>query len=370
MKKLEKFMERNWSLNKVLMSSVAALLAATGAFAAEASSDQKSCQEQPGPFAFCYPKDVGLACPNDFYAHGQFLLMRTAEDGLEYATINNEGTTTFPLEGGDIQGFHSDGHSWKWDYGVRAGFGFYMGKDLWNVETQWTHVSSHQNASSALRNGSFLAHQLPPGTDTTECTRSSEQLKVKYDTLDVTMGKPFHASRYFILQPMFGIRAGWIDQHTLSRYAGPITIADHTQDGAEAKGKNDFWGVGLRSGFTSEYILGSGWSLNASLCGALLYGKFDVDQNCPLANDEASYALHQDLYTVVPNMDISLGISYGRLFDKDKYRITVKVAYEFHQWWKQMRMHRFFDASQAVAHETSNGDLSLNGLSFAVQFDF
>ncbi|MEI6242116.1 MAG: Lpg1974 family pore-forming outer membrane protein [Chlamydiota bacterium] len=368
-------METKWSLNKVLMSSVAALLAATGTFAAEASSDQKSCQEQPGPFAFCYPRDVGLACPNDFYAHGQFLLMRSAEDGLEYAISNTNGTDNFPLDGGTISGYHSNGHSWKWDYGVRAGFGFYMGKDLWNVEAQWTHVKTHENNSTMVRAGCLDAYWLPADVDASAITRSSAQWRVKYDTFDVSFAKPFHASRYFVLQPQVGIRAAWIDQHYLARYAGSIMDHDGTyiQDGAEMKGKNDFWGVGLRSGFTSEYILGSGWSLHTSINGALLYGKFHLDQECPIEGtegDDLSTEIHHDPYVVVPNMDISLGLGWGHLFDHDKYRFSIKVAYEFHQWWKQMRLRRFFDTGEPVSNETVYGDYSLNGLSFAVQFDF
>ena len=50
----------------------------------------------------------------------------------------------------------------------------------------------------------------------------------------------------------------------------------------------------------------------------------------------------------------------------------MQIAYEFHKWWNQNQMRRFFDDGVAIAGNdvVSRGDLSLNGLSFGLMMDF
>ena len=66
--------------NKLFVALVATLLAATTAYAIPKGPCDKPkdvcCEEPaPGPFAFNYPKDVGLSCPRDFYLYADFLIM-------------------------------------------------------------------------------------------------------------------------------------------------------------------------------------------------------------------------------------------------------------------------------------------------------
>ena len=56
------------------------------------------CEEAVGPFAFSYPKDVGLSCPRNFYLHGEFLWMKPSEEGLEYAIDQNFVNPGAPAE--------------------------------------------------------------------------------------------------------------------------------------------------------------------------------------------------------------------------------------------------------------------------------
>ena len=74
-------MKSRWNIlfKKLLMSSVVGLLASTSIYAAERGLGNKRdvCPDdmKPGPFAFTYAKDIGLACPSDFYAFGEYLLI-------------------------------------------------------------------------------------------------------------------------------------------------------------------------------------------------------------------------------------------------------------------------------------------------------
>ena len=59
---------------------------------------EKVCWEEPtpGPFAFSYPKDMNLSCPQDFYVKGEFLLMQVKEEGLDkyFALLQQTSSTS------------------------------------------------------------------------------------------------------------------------------------------------------------------------------------------------------------------------------------------------------------------------------------
>jgi len=376
-------MKLNLSFKKVLMTSVAALLGfATMSYAMpkgpkSVSRAVDNCEEtSPGPFAFNYAKDIGLTCPSDFYAYGEFLLMLASEDGLDYAITNNNGTENVPLTNGDVQGLSTGSHDLDWSKGFRIGFGFYMGHDAWNIDARWTYLRPRDQASAAVRNPTVLVplHLTPSVNISQTNANASMKWRAKHNTLDLALGKPYHVSRLFIFNPFAGVRATWLDQNMTYRYSGDI----NGHDGIKVHHSCDYWGVGLRGGAGSEYLLGAGWNLFANLSMSMLYGKWNVTQNIPIAN--AGIELDNDFYGVTPNLELALGINWANFFAKNKYRIALSLAYEFQQWWKQNRTWRFYgDGSGAGAAATSgiassspvvHGDLAYNGFAFKLQLDF
>jgi hypothetical protein len=386
-------MERKWNLlfKRLVMTSVAALLAATNAYAVSRgpSGDKDACPDdiKPGPFAFNYAKDIGLSCPSDFYAFGEFLLMQPQMEGLDYAitnttaTADTKGGSVFPLTGGNVTGHSSGHHDWDYNPGFRAAFGFFIGHDAWNVEAKWTYFRIKDDTSAGITNsGVFIPLFLPAYlTQNPGNVNASQRWTGKHNIFDFSIGKPYHVSRFFIANPFFGLRATWIDQDITTRYSGDYPL-DTNGDGHKTMGKNDFWGVGLRGGFESEYLLGAGWNIFGNLSASLLYGKFDISQQVALY--QVDYEIDQDFYANVPNLELALGLRWAYFFAKDKYRMALCIAYEFHEWFKQNRQIRFLgdgagDAAEigvnariASSMPVVHGDLSYNGLAFRLEFDF
>src|SRR5690606_18694606 len=117
--------------------------------------------------------------------------------------------------------------------------------------------------------------------------------------------------RYLILNPHFGLRAGWIDQHFSAHYGG--TYGASTA-GTVHHGDNDFWGFGARAGLKTDWIIGKGWNLFGNIAAAMLYGKFQIDQNITSGAD-SGFELDDDFYQNVPNMEIQLGIAWNKYFN-------------------------------------------------------
>jgi hypothetical protein len=379
-------MEKKNKISKVLLTAAALLVVAISGFSIpKGPCDRKEvcCEEpEPGPFAFSYPKDMNLSCPRDFYVYGQFLLMQVKEEGLDYAMTQNTTSTnnnSFPLTGGDIQGYSTGHHNWDWTYGCRVGLGFYLNHDAWNIEAEWTYMRINNDSGKNVSGGSLLPFWLPPNIIIDEtCIASSARWTGNINTLDLKLGKPYHISRYVIFNPYFGLRMAWIEQDYTSRNGGDFTVNTDTDEDLVVTNKNDFWGVGPRAGIDTEWHFGAGWYLFGKASASLLYSHFDVHQDL-IFNTDTFYQLKHDFYTNSPNMEIILGLCWSHLFSKNKYMVSLKAAYEMHQWWEQNRLRRFFDkdiivdtdaAAPSSNDEVARGDLKVNGFSFAIQFDF
>jgi hypothetical protein len=116
----------------------------------------------------------------------------------------------------------------------------------------------------------------------------------------------------------------------------------------------------------------------------MLIGKFGVLQelSVPATDDaiEDGYTLENDFYQNAPNLEMSAGLIWSMFFNEDKYRISLKGAYEVSQWWNQLNMRKFFTGGNLAGisgtpiigysgDTVSRGDLSLNGFSLRLQLD-
>lgn len=385
------------TFNRVLAASAAALIAITNVHGVlqdpcQVPPEQICCDSDfaPGPFAFAFPKEVGLACPSDLYVWGEFLYMQACEDGLEYAIstapcsdLTDGDDYSFPVKGGHIEGFSTGCNDWDWNPGFRIGFGTYICHDAWALQAEWTNLNITNHTGVHL-SGSSLIIPLWMTSDAEHHggnNIASARWDADYNTFDVRIGKPYHVSRYLIAHPHFGIRAAWIDQCYTAEYSGFFTDEDgegHSPptpavDGASFDADNDFWGIGTRVGIDTEWYLGRGAFLFGNFAASLIFGKFDIDETFsagPLSSG-MNNDLEHEFKTTIPNYEIQLGLAWGTNFYDDKYHITVALGWEFQYWWDLNRMRRWQDDVSPIYNDTvSRGDFSTNGISFKAQFDF
>jgi len=317
----------------------------------------------PGPFAFSYPQDVGLACPRDFYTYGEFLLMKASEDGLDYGLTNT--TAPAPPVIGEVVGFSSRSQEWDWRPGFRAGFGAYLNHDQWSMDATWTYIRIKADSQIDVENPNniiafFIPQQAPNIFQTLSARWSGD-----FNTMDISVGKPYHVSRYFVSHPMLGIRTAWIDQDFHVRHFSRPSLAK-----MNAFFKNDFWGVGLRALYRGEFRLGSDWVIFGKTAFSLLFGKFDVTSHSePLIS--GGYSITESFYDAEPNVEFGLGVCWNKFFHKNQYRVSFNAAYEFHHWWDQNRLKYALNPFiNAAIFESTKSDLSFNGFSFGLHLEF
>lgn len=375
---------------KTLASSVFALLLATSAYAARNDREvipcprEEVCCEMPpaGPYGYNFPKDLGLACPSDFYFYIDYLLLQVKMEGLEYAVTNTSGlldtvgNNGFPLTGGEVLGFSSDQHDWKWGSGFRVGIGFYLSEDSWTIDMDWLYYKKSQEVSSSITNSGVLVPiwiKPPEETAIANATNvlASARWRVSINELDISLGKPYMVSPYFTLQPYFGLRGAWIDQRYVARYGGDIVLSGTAAafQGAQFDADHEYWGFGARAGLCSDFCFDGGWGLHGNVAFSMLYSKYSVFEQMPLG--ALSYEFNHRFYTNVPVMDLQLGISWGTYLNHHRHHFTIQGMYEFQQWWNHNQLRRLYCADSVSANDTvARGDLSFNGLSLRLLFDF
>lgn len=384
----------NMSFGRVLASSVAALLATTALNAiprdpCEPPPPPVCCEEpRPGPFAFAYPFDMDLNCPRDFYFHVDGLAFQAKEDGIDFAIEDStQPGASSPITNGQVEGFSGDTHDYDWNPGMRVGLGFYLDHDAWQLDFNWTwvNITNYQHANATTSLGVMLPlWSLGDGTPATQIgSRMSAKWDAHYNTFDIRLGKPHYVSRYFIVNPHFGVRGGWIDQHFAVDMGGQPNL---TTNRTIFHSENDFWGVGARCGVDTDWIIGKGWCLFGNVAASMLFGKFEIDQNytLPVTNPTTAvdgYTVDYDFYQNVPNFEIALGIGWGKYFNKKRNHVSLRAAYEFHEWWDQLNLRKFSSGSVGTPSSgttgtgiytndvVSRGNLTLNGFSLRVQFD-
>ncbi len=378
----------NSPLSKALAASVAAasFMATANLHAIPRSPcDEKpiiecGCPEPeppPGPFAFAFPFDHDLNCPFDVCFYADFLAMQAKQDGMEFA-IADTGvvSSSSALTDGSLGGFSNDHRDWTYNFGARFGVAFYVDHDAWFIDADWTwlNIRDYKKFGSSTGGGHLIPIWEtgdPTTPDSVYGPRSSAVWNCNLNILDIKLGKPYYISRYVVFNPHFGFRGGWIDQHFSVDYSGEL-IPGPTNNRTIHHGQNDFWGIGLRTGLESEWMIGQGFSIIANTAGSLLYGKFRIDQQLQIPDfTDGSFVVADRHYMNLPTAEVALGLAWGRRFMNDRYYVSVKAAYEFQVWFDQLSMRRFFsgDGESFTNDVVSRGNLTLNGFSLRFSFD-
>jgi hypothetical protein len=248
--------------------------------------------------------------------------------------------------------------TFKWDLGFRAGIGKTFDHDKWDLSLNFTWFRAKNSATSSLHKGHFLTPLLPPDA------------KIDWDiyfyTLDLNLGRHYFVSPNLAFHPYLGLKSAWISQHVKTSnnlffpWIGPL----------KTKQKNGFFGLGPQLGIEGKWFLDYGFHLFTSGGGSLLWGDFDLiykEKNTPL--NPHLCKLDFDIYEVVPMAQFQIGIGYETNIYRDTYRIQISALYENQYWWNQNPLPRFPGFAPQRFNRYSE-DLSLQGLTVDVQFDF
>lgn len=386
----------DWKLKKMIPTIAVSLVAFTSVLSAAGEEMQirnlenrvSALEQKKGAGGVINPA-VNPYCKDavDLFLRADFLWMSAREDGLEYAyEVSSQDVAAEEV---DVDAANVDR---EWKAGFRVGIGYYMSHDGWDLTLDWTRlhgkhdssVTSEGDAETIVTPGvDFVQRRMGrfdsiTTTDASTFTDAHAKWRADFDLVDLEMGRNFFVSKYLSLRPFVGLRLAILNQNMDYNYDDP-TVTDLAWDSYRVHHKNDYSGLGLRFGLNGDWMFGKGWSLfgNAALSG--LYGKFKVDTHEweALTVEDSDDVVAEigkfkdDYYSGKAALDLALGLRWTHLFSQDRYGLTIQLAWEDHVFFNQNQIPVWLSDSEFGGRTIEgHGDLSLQGLSLGIKFDF
>jgi len=301
----------------------------------------------------------------NLFLDGEFLWWVAKEDGLYYAQngFSGEMTTAVPPDGTiDFNGKLEKVHP-HWHPGFRFGMGGNMSYDEWDIFLYWTWFRSHAHDS---RKGLLLVLWGHPDADSAQgATHASGNWRLHYNVLDLELARAFWVGKHLSLRPFFGGRGAWIDQHFKIKY----DLATSPETDARLKAQSDFEGGGIRAGFETRFVLLNGWSFYGTASASMLYGYYDCDfyekwESVKIARSKDTF--HQAASTA----QLALGVRWDGYTHNDRYHFGLYAEWEQNIWFGINKMNHFFSGFSEGDLQQMNSDLTLQGGTFGIRFDF
>lgn len=345
------------------------------------------------------------------------LWLRAQENGLEFVAVtqNHDQIPPIPPVGpipvllnyifgnSRLKGPHFQN-----DWGFRVGLGVNLPHDEWDLSLFWTrfrtdaHKHVKADATTFLTptslNGQTAAFSptaspvlLTPANQSQGLLNEAFSFwRLHLNALDLELGRAFYLSKWLKIKPFAGLRSAWIDQRNKLKYLNLLPVSDPTITNAFHTKKCNYWGIGLIGGINTEWGVGCGWSIFANGSASLLYGYFNVSAReeyngfyslgpgSTIPFDIKFFNAHDFYHLNRFITDLSTGLRYD--IDFCNYHLGFQIGWETHQFFGQNQFIQFvgmpksglFSSATSLPAEfvANQGDLSLQGLSAQIEFDF
>jgi len=328
----------------------------------------KAKQEKQETYQSPKPELAPRECPTDqgMFITVDFLYWTALNQGFPWGSKNNLTTSNLPY---GMEALHLD-H--EWDPGMRLGLGWDTTFDFWDVLVKWTYYHNHTKDSASTPDATLQGGGIFPlaGINSFNHYRNSKvQWLLNYNMFDLELGRTFFISKKLSLRPHIGGQGGWINQTFRVRYSQHIpdpTGAPVLDDESIYHSPNDYWGIGPRLGIDGNFHLGSGFSVFGNLATSLLFGI--GGEGIPGTFFEALNAKNS-FYELCPNLQMILGLSWGKCFNNEKTFFGLKAGWEANYWWNQYHL-RSTAFQLPIQATKENHPLLLSGLTVNAKVDF
>lgn len=308
----------------------------------------------------------------DVVITADFVYWQANESGLAYAVNFVQGSTnTLSVPQGTT---HNP--TFTYNPGFKVGLGLQLGHDGWDILAQYTWYNSSDCTNKTV-NSDFLDNttEIPTQNkiggslvlaNNNPMDSASARWGMRYNTIDLEIGRNYFISQYLALRPFSGLIAAWINQDFHTLYFPATTDYSITQDQNQKS-----FGIGLRTGMNGSWEFCRNFSVYGNTAFSVLSTRFN-NRNC--VSNVVTYGttpvltanFNSILNTIQPVIEFGMGLCYDYWFNDDLYHFGISAGWEM-QYWNDMN--HFFHYSEMPA-VSRTGDLSIQGLDVKLRFDF
>jgi len=362
----------------VLITGLALSFLIGSAFADSNPSIPKRCVN---PSARCY-EDTG------FDITAAFLWWKSEQPDLPYAFVNTSDTYQ---EVGFLEYIN-----FSWNPGFRVEACWETNYEGWNLSADYTWMRNESKAHcSKVTDPEYGLFQLNDyrgvhypyllfGTNNVTHESfilnlgfgsCSAKWEMHYNMFNLQLSKPYLVSRNLALTPFVGAQGGWIKRDLdviLSNQ--PFDLTQQQNDAT-----SNYWGVGPRLGFNSEWKVGCGFEFFGNLASALLYGAAYDEKITSITTSGGavidSSTLVTDIFKkhnetrLVPAIQMMLGVGWSDCFNwsRHDYFVDIRASWEMNYYWN---MENFLSPQGIQAAYVFPTNLKLGGLTASATFGF
>lgn len=316
----------------------------------------------------------GIDTESDVTMTGEFLWWTARETGTPLCVKvknNPAGTVALPQKIVELD--------WNWDAGVRVGLGFDTHHDDWRFLMDYVHFTDKACESVSTDtigtqpNRVFLKTIWSSVIGDDEANYAAGKWEVTLNQLDALLMRPFWMGSYFMFQPKFGIRASRIDTNYhiryISKFANNVTTYDDNIYILQ-----DTKMLGLFAGFDTDWYFNKWFALYLNFGFSELWAEYKMTKKQTFQNvgagTEENYKFRDKYYSTQAVLDIQLGLKFGWWFWNNKAHLSLFTGWDQHTYLNFNQTFLSVDDLFSGIVTTSNGTLTLSGLTAGLRLDF
>lgn len=269
--------------------------------------------------------------------HATYLYTHVSEDGLTLVTRPN--STNSPLGSFNTNGMKLGAIIKQTDYNYDMALNY-----------TWVYGSAEQSlsgndliAASDINNSYYRKKRV---------TQANGIFNFHFNSLQLELGTTIPLKNRVKLRPHTGFVLLWNDENI-----------DYTYDLTERmKQKQNVRGIGIRIGKEMNIALGSHFSLYGAVATSLLWTQYKIDRNDTNAT-VTTFKAKDFFHTVMPSLEGSIGIEYGRFFADEKLYFAIRLSADEEVWINHNKFLMFYQ-------DIPNGNLTLAGIGLRAEISF
>ena len=313
-------------------------------------------------------------CCWGFFVNVDPVIWQARMSGLNIGIQTKDSTSLFSGNRNQVRTMRFD-----WNWGFRLGLGLNSSHDDWDVLLQWTYwrTCGRGNFSVGQDEAIYPIQGHPARTFSQFCRKMESDWKMRYDLLDLDVGRKFYVSHCLSLRPFGGLRSAWIKQDLDIAYKEippnvQNPISPNTQHDVDKSDR--FYGIGIRGGLDLQWNLCYGFSIFTNPAASVLYSYHSVKQDefasgdgcekTPLFSIQNFYHLGNVIF------DEQIGLRFDWTSCNCCYHIGLDLGWELHFHHGQNQFMVFTDSAMDGKFVSNQGDLNVQGYFLKVRFDF
>ena len=309
----------------------------------------------------------------------QFLYWKAHMNAVPYGFHIQDNTNQYGQAGyHEIQTNHYLNFGSKWDPGVRAGMGYNLPYDQWDLYSTYTYYRNEIKKENIVDDNTLYGINYYPNANLnlTGLNELKASWKLDYQMFDLELGKSYYIKQYLAMRPHVGLQGGWINQDRKTTYNDSTQFEEYYIEGpVNVDVDNDYWGVGPRAGFNLNFHIVDSLVFFGDIDFALLFGEAKFKTVAKWYRQPPTTTGHYVTRTNVnkyfemkPALQMLLGFAWGTCFNDGKMFISLDAAAEYNYYWDQSLEKVYYHYYQML--NANPGSLDLIGLTTGIRFEF